>query len=275
MEPESIEFAAGTHPGLKRTGNEDCFVADAALGLWLVADGVGGHDCGEVAAAIVASTISDEVALGRPLAAAIQQAHAEVLREIASRDTNTRMGSTVVALLLKEMDYTLAWVGDSRAYLWDGVELVQLTRDHSHVRDLVERGMLASEDIKSHPERHALTQSIGVSRDMQLDLGQLLGQLEPGQQILLCSDGLTDELADGEIAQQLRDKDSSQGQVDSLVNAALHAGGRDNITAVVVGAPANAVAFAGKGGTGKTALRRWLLTATALVFVALMLLVSL
>ena len=260
---------------MKRDGNEDCFVADGSLGLWLVADGVGGHSCGEVAAAIVAATITEEVARGRPLATAIHQAHAEVLREIASRDTNTRMGSTVVALLLADADYTLAWVGDSRAYLWDGVELVQLTRDHSHVRDLVDRGMLASEDIKSHPERHALTQSIGVSRDMQLDLGQLLGQLEAGQQILLCSDGLTDELPDSEIAQQLRHNSSTQGQVDGLVNAALHAGGRDNVTAVIVGAPADASQIADNGGTGWAALMRWLLPTAALVVIGLLLLIAL
>jgi serine/threonine protein phosphatase PrpC len=260
---------------LKRDGNEDCFVADGSLGLWLVADGVGGHSCGEVAAAIVAATVTEEVTRGQPLATAIHQAHADVLREIASRDTNTRMGSTVVALLLADADYTLVWVGDSRAYLWDGIKLAQLTRDHSHVRDLVDRGMLASEDIKSHPERHALTQSIGVSLDMQLSLGQSLGQLEVGQQILLCSDGLTDELPDSEIAQQLRHHSSTQAQVDGLINAALQAGGRDNVTAVIVGAPAHAHQIADIGGTAPAVLKRWLLAVTALAAIGLLLLIAL
>jgi serine/threonine protein phosphatase PrpC len=260
---------------LKRDGNEDCFVADGSLGLWLVADGVGGHSCGEVAAAIVAATVTEEVARGQPLATAIHQAHAEVLREIAGRDTNTRMGSTVVAVLLADADYTLAWVGDSRAYLWDGITLLQLTRDHSHVRDLVDRGMLANEDIKSHPERHALTQSIGVSLDMQLNLGQALGQLEAGQQMLLCSDGLTDELPDSEIAQQLRHHSSTQAQVDGLINAALRAGGRDNVTAVIVGAPADASQLADKGGIAPAVLKRWLLAVTALAAIGLLLLIAL
>ena len=269
-----IQFAAATHPGLKRDSNEDCYAADAALGLWLVADGVGGHSDGEVAAAIVKATVTREVSRGETLADAIRHSHAEVLKEIAARENNTRMGSTVVALSILDNDYTVAWVGDSRAYRWDGGELVQLTRDHSHVRDLVDRGVLSQDDIDTHPDRHALTQSLGVSSAMKLELDQQSGQLAVGQQILLCSDGLTDELADGEIARQLRCHSTAQDQVDALVNAALEAGGRDNVTVVIVGTPAGSDKPGDIAGLVEEGRQNpWLVPALAAIVIVLGLLV--
>lgn len=255
------QFAAATHPGLKRNGNEDCYAADATLGLWLVADGVGGHASGEVAAAIVKSTVTREFSRGETLLDAIRHAHTEVLKEIARRETPTPMGSTVVALSIVDNDYTIAWVGDSRAYLHDGVDLQQLTRDHSHARDLLDRGILSPEDVDRHPDRHALTQSIGVSSDIKLDIGERCGRLATGQQILLCSDGLTDELTDNKIAQQLNRHPTAQAQVDALVDAALKAGGHDNLTVVIVGTPEKRA----KGGVQ----RSWMLPALAVVLVGL------
>jgi serine/threonine protein phosphatase PrpC len=234
---ELIEYAASTHVGLKRSRNEDCYEADSTLGLWLVADGVGGHSGGDIASAIVKMTIRKEVSRGVALVTAIRQAHVDVLKEIDRLGTNMRMGSTVVGLTMEGDEYTLAWVGDSRAYLWDGVDLQQLTRDHSHVRDLVDRGLLASEDVATHPDRNAITQSLGISSDMNLEPGEIKGQLQFGQQILLCSDGLTDELPDKTISEHLRAHSSIQEQVDALLHGALEAGGRDNVTLVVVGVP--------------------------------------
>lgn len=274
FEADSIQFAASTHMGLQRNDNEDCYAADAAHGLWLVADGVGGHSSGEVAAAIVKATVELEVLRGETLSKAILLAHSEVLAAIARDKNHTRMGSTVVALSLVDGDYTVAWVGDSRAYLWDGGELVQLTVDHSHVRTLVDMGMLSHEDMDSHPDRHALTQSLGVSVDMKLALGQRRGQLHAGQQILLCSDGLTDELTDTEIAGQLAACASPQEQVDGLVNAALRAGGRDNITVIMVGSVANTIHPKKGSGTKQVWYGSWQLALLALV-VALGLFVAL
>ncbi len=255
------QFAAATHPGLRRNGNEDCYAADATLGLWLVADGVGGHASGEVAAAIVKNTVTRESSCGETLVDAIRHAHAEVIEEIARSEAPTRMGSTVVALSLVDDDYTIAWVGDSRAYLWDGANLLQLTRDHSHARDLLDRGMVSPEDVDRHPDRHALTQSIGVSSDMKLDIGEQRGNLSASQQILLCSDGLTDELTDTEIAQLLSRHSSPQAQVDALVEAALDAGGRDNVTVIVVGAA--------ERETGESHPRSWMLPALAVILLGL------
>lgn len=230
------KFAATTHAGLKRSHNEDCYAADSDLGLWLVADGVGGHANGEVASAIVRDTIKSELADGCSLVDAIHNAHHAVLEQIRRQDSGSNMGSTVVALALRDDAYEVAWVGDSRAYLFDG-ELKQLTRDHSPIGEMLALGALTPDQAKNHPDRHMLSQSLGVSEAISLAPGHISGRLQPGQQIMLCSDGLTDELNDQAIAARLQGKPSPRSQVEALLRAALEAGGHDNITVVVVGAP--------------------------------------
>jgi len=202
-----------------------------------VADGVGGHSHGEVASSIVKTTIRGAVAHGEDLLEAICSAHSAVLEEIARRKASSGMGSTVVAMTLEGESYDIVWVGDSRAYLWDGEKLSQLSRDHRHVSSLVAQGLITREEAKNHPERNLLTQSIGVSANTQIHPDRERGVIKPGQQIILCSDGLSDELSDEEIATQMCDHDSAQGQVDGLMQAALTAGGSDNITVIVVGSP--------------------------------------
>ena len=229
------EFAAATHPGLKRSNNEDCYEADPALALWLVADGVGGHTGGEVASAIVRQTIKSSFSEGLPLLDCVHRAHQAVLAEIAGSVVDSNMGSTIVALAMADTGYTLVWVGDSRAYLWNGRVLTQLTHDHSQIATLLEQGVIDYKEARTHPERHMLTQSLGISADMSISPGQLQGKLASGNQILLCSDGLTDELEDRDIAAHLLHNSSAQSQVDALLEAALEAGGRDNVTVVLVG----------------------------------------
>ena len=228
------EFAAATHPGLKRGNNEDCYEADPTLGLWLVADGVGGHASGEVASAIVRQTIKSSFAEGLPLLDCVHRAHQAVLAEIAGSSVDTNMGSTIVALAMEDNNYTLVWVGDSRAYLWNGKVLTQLTQDHSQIAMLLEQGVIHYKEARTHPERHMLTQSMGISADMSISPGLLQGRLASGNQILLCSDGLTDELEDRDIVAHLSDNNSLQSRVDALLQAALDAGGRDNVTVVLV-----------------------------------------
>ena len=228
------QFAASTHPGYKRKNNEDCYVTVPDLELWLVADGVGGHASGEVASAIVGATLRERVAEGDPLVDAIIKCHEAVLTEIRARNVINDMGSTVVALKIAADRYEIGWVGDSRAYLWDGA-LRQLTRDHNPVSELLARGTISPEEASTHPERHVLTQSLGVSENMLLEPGWVRGELGEDQQILLCSDGLTDEVPDPVIARLMASAETPQAQVDALVEAALDAGGRDNITVVVVG----------------------------------------
>lgn len=226
-------YFANTHPGLKRGHNEDCYQADAELGLWLVADGVGGHADGEVASAIARDTVQQDLSCGASLVNAIHRAHATILAEIKSRD-HSNMGSTIVALQLRAENYEIAWVGDSRAYLFDG-DLRLLSRDHNPVSELLALGAITPDQAAVHPERNVLTQSLGVSETIVVTPGLVCGRLRPGEQIMLCSDGLSDELSDEGIATLLRENDSPQSQVEALIEAALKAGGRDNITVVVVG----------------------------------------
>lgn len=231
-----IPYAATTHPGLRRTKNEDNFEADEALGLWVVADGVGGHSNGEVASAIACETIRVAVANGADLETAVEGAHQAVLGEINSRDAGNNMGTTVVAARFIDGDYEIAWVGDSRAYLYDG-KLRQLTRDHSAVNDLLDSGAITPDQAVNHPQRHALTRSLGVSETNASRVSVVNGRFKAGQQLLLCTDGLTDELSDHAIENELGQHQELQLQVDSLLAAALANGGRDNLTLVVLGSP--------------------------------------
>lgn len=226
--------AGGSHTGMKRDHNEDCYKSDPDLGLWLVADGVGGHANGEVASAIVRDTIAAEVAGGTELTKAVPRAHKAVLKEIDLRE-GSNMGSTVVAVTLRDDRYDIVWVGDSRAYLYDG-SIKQLTQDHNPVNQMLAQGILTAEEAEAHPDRHVLSQSLGVANTVKVDPGHVTGKLKPGQQILLCSDGLTDELSDAEIATELSGHSSPDDQVNALINAALKSGGRDNVTVVMLGA---------------------------------------
>ncbi len=229
-----VEFGAGTHPGHHRKNNEDSFVADPELGLWLVADGVGGHAGGEVASAIVAATVRDCIARGESLERAIYAAHRAVLAQAAERRERTDMGSTVVAMSLRGRDFQLGWVGDSRAYLWDD-RLTLLSRDHNPVSELLLRGLITSEEATNHPERHVLTQCLGISEQMRIFPEVTSGRLSGRQRLLLCSDGLNDELSDAVIASHLAAHAAPEAQVDALISAALAAGGRDNVTVIIVG----------------------------------------
>ncbi|TGD74754.1 serine/threonine-protein phosphatase [Mangrovimicrobium sediminis] len=232
-------FFADSHPGHKRSHNEDSFEADADRGLWLVADGVGGHANGEIASAIVRDTLVRDLAAGELLVDAIRHSHQEILNEIAKRPSSN-MGSTVVAMHLEDNDFEIAWVGDSRAYLFDGEKLRQLTRDHNPVSEMLARGAITPEQAAQHPERNVLSQSLGVSDSIQVNPERVRGEMHRGEQILLCSDGLTDELSDAQITQLLREHATPQAQGQALVKAALDAGGRDNVTVVIVGASASA-----------------------------------
>jgi len=145
------------------------------------------------------------------------------------------MGTTVVAARVQGNRFEVAWVGDSRAYLWRDGQLAQLSQDHSYVQELIAQGALTSEQARSHPHRNVVTQALGVTDPNQLNVETLTGELRPGMQLLLCSDGLTEEVDDRDIAAALRQEDcSAQETVDTLIAAALDGGGSDNVTAILV-----------------------------------------
>ena len=230
-----LTIIGATDPG-RREHNEDSFVADSSLGFGLVADGMGGYACGEVASDLVRQTVHQEVENNTDLSTAIRRAH-EIVIDAANADHAKKgMGSTVVAVKFTDADYTVAWVGDSRAYLWDpgsGV-LQQITRDHSYVEALISSGAISAQEALNHPHRHLITQAMGVAGEQGLVVDVVGGRLAARQKLILCSDGLVDEVEDREIARILANTKTPDEAVDALIVAAVTAGGRDNITVVMV-----------------------------------------
>ncbi len=230
-----IEFGHLTHPGLCRALNEDTYYGDGELALWLVADGMGGHACGELASALARDTIVREIRRGATLVQAIRTADEEIIRASRRRNASLPMGTTVVAARVQGHRYEVAWVGDSRAYLWREGQLAQLSQDHSLEQEMVTHGSLTAEQARAHPQRSVVTQALGVTDPAHLNVATTTGELRPGMQLLLCSDGLTEEVDDRSIARTLAfDDASAQECVDTLVAAALDGGGADNITAILV-----------------------------------------
>lgn len=230
-----IEFGHLSHTGLKRELNEDTYYGDSALGLFLVADGMGGHDSGEIASALARDIVVREIRAGRSLSDAIMRANEEIIRQGKRRQDNMPMGTTIVAVKIQQgTRFELAWVGDSRAYLWNG-QLRQISSDHSYVQELVDSGQLSEAQARTHPYRNVVTKALGVTEPEKLGVECLSGELRAGMQLLLCSDGLTEEVDDAEIARLLAQKEiSAQECTEHLVAAALDGGGSDNVTAVVL-----------------------------------------
>ena len=230
-----IEFGHLTHVGLRRELNEDTYYGDSELGLWLVADGMGGHEYGEVASALARETIVRETRQGTPLPQAIRIADEEIIRASRQRSDALPMGTTVVAARIFGNRFEVAWVGDSRAYLWRDGKLAQLSHDHSYVQELIAQGAISVDQARTHPHRNVVTQALGVTDPQTLNVETLSGELAPGCQLLLCSDGLTEEVDDRTISRALGDtRCSAQECVDGLVAAALDGGGSDNVTVILV-----------------------------------------
>jgi serine/threonine protein phosphatase PrpC len=229
-----IEFGHGTHVGLRRRRNEDTYYADASLGLFLVADGMGGHQHGEVASAMVRDTVVDLVTRGHSLVEAVQGAGERLLAHARGSREMLPMGTTIAALRVVADGYEVAWVGDSRIYRWK-TQLQQISHDHSLVQELVEAGQLEAAQASKHPQRNVLTQALGVTASEQLHIGMARGRLEVGMAFLLCTDGLTECLADAAIAATVaRTELATQECVEQLLLGALDGGGDDNITVVIV-----------------------------------------
>lgn len=230
-----IEFGHLTHVGLRRELNEDTYYGDSDLGLWLVADGMGGHEYGEVASALAREAIVREIRTGNTLADAIRIADEEIIRCSKLRGDSLPMGTTVVAARVNGNRFEVAWVGDSRVYLWRDGALTQISHDHSYVQELIAQGAISAAQARSHPHRNVVTQALGVTDPNHLNVETMTGELRPGMQLLLCSDGLTEEVDDPSIAATLKHDDcSAQECVDTLIAAALDGGGSDNVTAILV-----------------------------------------
>lgn len=225
--------------GLQRSNNEDAVLCNQQLGLWLVADGMGGHAAGEVASGITVETIAQAVAGGTALEHAINHAHHAVLSSAQQGDGKYGMGSTVVALHSVGEHYKIAWVGDSRAYLWSNhstgdYELTRLSTDHSYVQMLYQSGIIGAEEMETHPEKNVITQCLGSNELQDVHVDLVHGQWHKNDWIVLCSDGLNDTVNDQTICDILYKSPTPQFAVNTLLQEALKNGGKDNISIVIV-----------------------------------------
>ncbi len=229
---------ATTDPGTVRTNNEDTFVDQPALRLWAVADGAGGHEHGEVAAAALKAALETPLGgsgadLVAEVRARVAVVHTEMRRradeEAAEIGKPVTIASTLVVFLADGPFFACLWCGDSRAYLLRGNALTQVSRDHSLVQELVDAGMLAAEDAEKHPHANVLTRAIGAE-GASAELDKVSGRAEPGDRFLLCSDGLFKALDPAAILPLLQGADPAR----DLIAAALAAAARDNVTAVVI-----------------------------------------
>ncbi|HVW33493.1 MAG TPA: Stp1/IreP family PP2C-type Ser/Thr phosphatase, partial [Acidimicrobiia bacterium] len=230
-----MRFAAGarTDVGRGRPENEDSVLVDPERRLYAVADGMGGHRAGEVASATAIETLQDAYRRGEALDRAVVSANAAVFAKAADDVALRGMGTTMTALAV-EADGTALFghVGDSRAYLMRDGAVSQVTVDHSLVEQLVREGRLSPEEAAHHPQRAIITRALGVDAAVEVDTYRV--DLQPGDRLLLCSDGLTNMLPDDTIAGALRRHADPQEAADALVDMANQAGGDDNITVVVL-----------------------------------------
>lgn len=250
-----IRVGAATDVGRVREHNEDAYLTQEPV--FAVADGMGGHQAGEVASKIALDVIQDtDLADGRDLAGAVREANRAVLDKAAEDKALAGMGTTLTLLMARDDQLRLAHVGDSRAYLLRDGELRMLTEDHTLVSRMVREGKLTPEEAQIHPQRSILTRALGVEVEVEVDVGT--HGVRPGDRILICSDGLTSMVPEDEIREILSTNDDPQSASDALVEAANAAGGQDNITAVVLdfGEGERAPAAAPERGP-KEPRRRW------------------
>ena len=232
-----IPFPAGaglTHRGMVRDRNEDAILTDPEGELWAVADGMGGHDNGDVASDIVIdalATMPDGAAPAAAMAARLGEANAAVAAQAREAGHGT-MGATVVALWIRHAVAHLVWAGDSRGYLMRGGHLRLLTHDHTVVQDLVDSGALRPDEAEGHPESHVVTRAVGMGADFEVDSVSV--PLVPGDRLLLCSDGLPRAVTQQEISAIMRSAPTPEEACKTLVTLALEAGAPDNVSVIVV-----------------------------------------
>lgn len=225
-----IEYGHATHRGLVRAHNEDTYSADGTLGLFLVADGMGGPGRGEMASAIARDTLVEAIRAGHDLETSIRATARDIARATAAAQAVAATGTTLALLKIDGPHFAAAQVGDARVLVWQGGILHALFADSEPATAPTD-----AEPGPQKPRRNRITQALGLTPADDLCAEPVRGALERGMQFLLCSDGLADELGDARISAIVSRTDlAAQECVDQLVLAALDAGGRDNVTAVLV-----------------------------------------
>lgn len=231
-----FRFNAKTHVGLKRKVNEDAILALPDHDIWVVADGMGGHEAGDFASRLIADSIAtipaglDPTERMHALRSAIQAAHRIILAEAEDRGRGV-IGATVAALMLANGHFAGIWAGDSRIYRLRDHQIEMLTTDHSAVAEFVAAGKMTWDEAEQHPHSNAITRAVGVGDVLELD--KVHGETRPGDRFLICSDGLT-KYATFRILRNALERYPLETVSDELIQIALTGGGGDNISVIVV-----------------------------------------
>ncbi|ESX14956.1 MULTISPECIES: protein phosphatase 2C domain-containing protein [unclassified Mesorhizobium] len=235
MNDAAFESYGVSHKGCVRNHNEDSFLVEPQIGLWVVADGMGGHEAGEVASAsIVEHLATIGIASSAPDLRArfedrLNRAHAEIRR--ISRSRGVTIGSTVAALLAMDGRFACLWSGDSRVYLVRNAAISQISRDHTEVQELLDSGAISAAEAENWPRRNVITRAIGVNDEIAIDFQQ--GETLAGDIFILSTDGLTAHVSDAEIAAAVLSA-APQAACEKLLTMVLERGGTDNVTIVLV-----------------------------------------
>lgn len=240
------QFSSRSDTGRLRTNNEDAVACEASLGLAVLADGMGGYNAGEVASAMATGTVStalgtwllthQDKASARETAIAmrlsVERANQAIHQASLDNSEFTGMGTTLVVAVFSGARVLVGHVGDSRCYRWRNEQLSQLTRDHSLLQEQLDAGLLSPQAAQHVPYRNLVTRALGVEDQVALDVGEHV--VSPGDLYLMCSDGLSDMLPDDALAQLLKNGGPDTELAQTLVDAANAAGGRDNISVILV-----------------------------------------
>jgi len=236
-----ITCAGRTDVGIIRSGNEDNFLMVPDRGIFVVADGMGGHAAGEVASEMAVRFVARELGSLKGLSddqmadrmrTSIRAANGAIFQRTLTEHDKRGMGTTVTVLVLYDTRFLIGQVGDSRAYLYRDQKLMQLTKDHSYVQEQVDAGYLTPEQARSHPYSNVITRCVGANSDVMPDV--YLGTVKPRDLFLIASDGLTGMLEDPQLAELMAGDRMPQEQVDDLITEANRHGGLDNITAIII-----------------------------------------
>jgi protein phosphatase/serine/threonine-protein phosphatase Stp1 len=232
-----IRFSATTHVGYKRKVNEDAILTLPDQRIWVVADGMGGHDAGDFASHIVVDSIAmihpdlPPQELVRAVRQALGHAHELIIAEAQARGGAT-IGTTVVAFLIANGHFAAFWAGDSRLYrLQPGASIEMLTTDHSMVAGLVLEGQISWDEAEFHPQANTVTRAVGVGETLELD--KIRGELSSGDRFLICSDGLS-KYASFDVLERVLSSEPIETVADRLQQLALDGGGADNISVIVI-----------------------------------------
>jgi len=239
-----IKVSAISDIGKVRKGNEDSFGVFQDTSLFIVADGMGGHKAGDIASKLAVETIyqvlreskhSDDLRfeqISHYLNDSIQKANSKIFEEGKKNPGQAGMGTTVVVTWIKNDNATIAYVGDSRAYLLRKNNLRQITSDHTLVNDYLTKGLLQLNEVDHHPLRHVLSRAVGPQEQVEADI--LCVPLQPGDILLLCTDGLSNMLSKDKMEDILISPESIETKTQRLINQALDSGGSDNVTAMLI-----------------------------------------